>query len=170
MKTPLLLWSGIAVLLGGCASVSRDGSDQQAYYYAYKPQTVAAPQVLPLQAPPAAAPGRGPADVAHIVYFGFDQWHVEARYQGVVAQHGAYLRAHPQRKVFLEGHTDERGGTEYNLSLGQRRAEAVRSELRRLGVADQQLEAVSFGEEKPVDLSRTEEGYQLNRRVEFNYR
>ncbi|MNT76847.1 Peptidoglycan-associated lipoprotein precursor [compost metagenome] len=70
----------------------------------------------------------------------------------------------------LDGHTDERGGTEYNIGLGQRRAETVRQALMRMGVADSQLEAVSFGKEKPASQLQTEEGHQLNRRVEFSYR
>ena len=70
----------------------------------------------------------------------------------------------------LEGHTDSRGGREYNLALGQRRAEAVQRALTQLGVPAERLEAISWGMEKPASLANTEEGYQLNRRAEFSYR
>ena len=74
------------------------------------------------------------------------------------------------RKVTLEGHTDERGGREYNLALGQKRAEAVRSALGLLGVIDNQLEAVSFGKEKPAALGSDEAAMAKNRRAEISYR
>jgi peptidoglycan-associated lipoprotein len=72
--------------------------------------------------------------------------------------------------VALEGHTDERGGREYNLALGQRRAEAVRRALGLLGVNDSQLEAVSFGKEKPAATGADESAWSQNRRVEISYR
>jgi peptidoglycan-associated lipoprotein len=70
----------------------------------------------------------------------------------------------------IDGHTDERGGREYNLALGQKRAEAVRRALMLLGVADSQMEAVSFGEEKPADAASSEDAWAKNRRAELNYR
>lgn len=168
----LLCWAAVAALAAGCARTPRDGSDQAEYYVASprRAAPIASPAITPLQAPPAPPVGRGPADVAHIVYFGFDQWHLEPQYADIVLKHGAFLRANPHRSLLLEGHTDERGGTEYNIGLGQRRAETVRATLSRLGVPDRQMEAISFGEEKPASLDATEEGYRLNRRVEFNYR
>jgi peptidoglycan-associated lipoprotein len=81
-----------------------------------------------------------------------------------------YLMADGKRRLSLEGHTDERGGREYNLALGQKRAEAVRRALTLLGVRDQQVEPVSFGEEKPAANGFTEDAYAKNRRVEFTYR
>ncbi|MBQ0132111.1 MAG: OmpA family protein, partial [Comamonas sp.] len=74
------------------------------------------------------------------------------------------------RKVSIEGHTDERGGREYNLALGQKRAEAVRRSLGLLGVNDSQIEAVSFGEEKPAATGSTEDAFSKNRRAEISYR
>ena len=74
------------------------------------------------------------------------------------------------KKVVIEGHTDERGGREYNLALGQKRAEAVRSRLGLLGVAESQVEAVSFGKEKPAVQGSTEAAMEKNRRAEISYR
>jgi len=168
----LISWAAVAALTAGCAGTPRDGSEQGDYYIAKHRAAapVESPTIRTLEAPPAPPVGRGPADVAHTVYFGFDQWYLEPQYAEVVQKHGAFLRANPHRSVMLEGHTDERGGTEYNVGLGQRRAETVRAALSRMGVSDRQIEAVSYGEERPASLEITEEGYRLNRRVEFNYR
>jgi len=87
-----------------------------------------------------------------------------------VEAHASYLRNRPQSKVVIEGHTDQRGGREYNLALGQRRADSVQRALTQLGVPAERIEAISWGLEKPASLETTEEGYQLNRRAEFSYR
>lgn len=112
----------------------------------------------------------GPAGVSKIVYFDFDSYVVKPEYQGIVTAHAKYLVANRDRKATLEGHTDSRGGREYNLALGQRRAEAVRKSLALQGVPDSQLEAVSFGMEKPASTEQSEKGYAQNRRAEFRYR
>lgn len=117
-----------------------------------------------------AANGQGPVGVARIIYFGFDSYAVKAEDQSTLDAHARFLKANPSRKVMLEGHTDERGGSEYNLALGQKRAEAVRRALNVLGVQDSQMEAVSFGKEKPAVQGSTEDAYAQNRRVELNYR
>jgi peptidoglycan-associated lipoprotein len=80
------------------------------------------------------------------------------------------LKADAKRRVVLQGHTDERGGREYNLALGQKRAEAVRRQLTILGVSDAQQEAVSFGKEKPAAMGSDEASFAKNRRVELTYR
>ncbi|MEQ4617153.1 MAG: peptidoglycan-associated lipoprotein Pal [Corticimicrobacter sp.] len=103
------------------------------------------------------------------VYFGFDSYVVEPEYRDMVELHARYLTNNPQQRVRLEGNTDARGGTEYNLALGQRRAEAVRRTLTLLGVNDAQVEAISFGKEKPKALGNTEADYAENRRTDFNY-
>jgi len=83
--------------------------------------------------------------------------------------HAKFLRAQPTRKVAIEGHTDERGGREYNLALGQKRADSVRNALSILGVSPNQMEAVSFGKEKPVVTGLEETALAKNRRVEIRY-
>ena len=104
------------------------------------------------------------------VYFDFDSDNIKAEYREIVAGHGRYLAANPGVKVRLEGNTDERGSREYNLALGQKRAEAVRRALTLVGASDAQVEAVSFGEEKPAAAGASEDAYAKNRRVEIRYR
>jgi peptidoglycan-associated lipoprotein len=125
--------------------------------------------ITAVQVSPAGAAGQGPAGVGQVIYFDFDSFVVKPEYQGLVEQHARFLQAQRSRSVTLEGHTDERGSREYNLALGQKRAEAVRRSLVLLGVGDAQVEAVSFGAEKPAVAGSTEEAYAKNRRVEFRY-
>ena len=113
---------------------------------------------------------QGPRNVSRLVYFDFDSNAIKPEFQPVVDGQARFLRANPSRHIFLEGHTDERGGREYNLALGQRRAEAVRQALKLLGVQDKQMEAVSFGKEKPSDPGHDEGAWAKNRRVEIVYR
>jgi peptidoglycan-associated lipoprotein len=105
-----------------------------------------------------------------IVYFDFDSFVIRAEARPIIEAHGRRLRADDKLRVALEGHTDDRGGREYNLGLGQKRADAVRKALSLMGVADNQMEAVSFGKEKPAVPGNTEAAMQENRRVEINYR
>ena len=113
--------------------------------------------------------GIGPAGVTHVVFFDYDSFVVRAEARPVIENHARFLQANKQRKANLEGHTDERGGREYNLALGQKRAEAVRQALSLLGVSDNQLEAVSYGKEKPAAQGSSEADLAKNRRVEIRY-
>ncbi|CAG2127564.1 peptidoglycan-associated lipoprotein Pal [Cupriavidus plantarum] len=103
------------------------------------------------------------------VYFDFDSYTVKSDYQSVLSAHAQYLNANKSRKVLIQGNTDERGTSEYNLALGQKRAEAVRRSLNSLGVADSQLEAVSLGKEKPKALGHDEAAWAENRRADIVY-
>ena len=89
--------------------------------------------------------------------------------QPVVQNHSAFLTKNTSRKVLIQGNTDERGGTEYNLALGQKRAEAVRRSMASLGVSEGQIEAVSLGEEKPKATGSNEESWAENRRADIVY-
>ena len=113
----------------------------------------------------AAAPS-GP----RMVYFDYDSFAIKPEYQAVIEAQARYLKADRNRKASIEGHTDERGGREYNLALGQKRSEAVRRALGLLGVADAQVEAVSFGKEKPAVQGSDEASLAQNRRAEITYR
>ena len=113
--------------------------------------------------------GIGPAGVAHVVYFDYDSFVLKAEARPVIESHARFLQANKQRKAMLEGHTDERGGREYNLALGQKRAEAVQRALTLMGVPDSQIEAVSYGKEKPAVQGADEAAWSKNRRVEFKY-
>lgn len=111
-----------------------------------------------------------PAGMARVVYFDYDSFEVRPEFASALEAHAKYLAANRTRRVALEGHTDERGGREYNLALGQKRAEAVRRSLSLLGVSETQMEAVSFGEEKPAMTGFDEGAMARNRRVELTYR
>ena len=127
-------------------------------------------RVEPVAADPAGGNTAGPANVSRLVLFDYDSYDIKPEFQSIIDAHARFLRANPSRRVSLEGHTDERGGREYNLALGQRRAEAVRRALTLLGVNDNQLEAVSFGKEKPAAAGSDEASWAQNRRVEIAYR
>ncbi len=111
-----------------------------------------------------------PAQMQRIVYFDYDSFEVKPEFTSVLEANARYLNANRGVRVALEGHTDERGGREYNLALGQKRAEAVRRAMSLLGVQDNQMEAVSFGEEKPAQTGADESAWAKNRRVELTYR
>ena len=115
----------------------------------------------------AALPG---PNVARVIYFDYDSYTIKPEFQAAVEAHARFLNANKGRKVALEGHTDERGGREYNLALGQKRSEAVRRALGLLGVSESQMEAVSFGKEKPAATGNDEESFAKNRRAEVSYR
>ena len=115
-----------------------------------------------------AAAGVGPAG-SNIVFFDYDSFTLKPEARAVIENNAKFLQANKQRKAMLEGHTDERGGREYNLALGQKRAESVRQALTLLGVSDAQVEAVSFGKEKPLDAGSEEAALAKNRRVEIKY-
>ena len=116
----------------------------------------------------ASTQGVAPAGV-NVVYFDYDSFALKPEARAVLERNAAHLQANKQFKVQLEGHTAERGGREYNLALGQKRAETVRRALSLLGVSDAQLEAVSFGKEKPAASGADEAAFAKNRRVEIKY-
>ena len=113
--------------------------------------------------------GQGPAGIAHVVFFDYDSFVLRPEARPVIASHAQFLQTNKQRKANLEGHTDDRGGREYNLALGQKRADAVRQALSLLGVPESQLEAVSFGKEKPKATGSSDTDQAQNRRVEIRY-
>ena len=104
-----------------------------------------------------------------VIYFGYDESDVDADSVNVLEAHGAYLAENPGTIVRLEGHADERGSREYNIGLGERRAQAVRQILLLQGVTSTQLSTVSYGEERPAALGSDDEAWSLNRRVELVY-
>jgi peptidoglycan-associated lipoprotein len=116
----------------------------------------------------------GSADAAalaqRIVYFDFDSFVVKDEYRPMLEAHAKALSANRDKRMVVEGHTDERGGREYNLALGQKRAQAVTRSLVLLGVTEVQVEAVSFGEERPADAGHDEAAWAKNRRAELKDR
>jgi peptidoglycan-associated lipoprotein len=107
--------------------------------------------------------------VGVIVYFDYDRAEIKPEYVPIVAAHAKFLNGSPQRKVRLEGHSDERGSREYNIGLGERRAQAVRRALMLQGVNESQITTVSYGEERPAVQGGDEAAYAKNRRVELVY-
>lgn len=103
------------------------------------------------------------------IHFDFDSYTVSPQEMPTVNNHAQFLAKHKNVKVRLEGNTDERGGREYNLALGQKRSEAVKQRMTLLGVSPDQIETISFGKEKPKAYGHTEEDYYQNRRVDINY-
>jgi peptidoglycan-associated lipoprotein len=103
------------------------------------------------------------------VFFDFDSFTIREEFRPLIELHARYLVANKTRKVVVQGNTDERGSREYNLALGQKRAEAVRRAMLALGVAESQIEAVSFGEEKPRAVGTDEASYAENRRADLAY-
>ena len=105
-----------------------------------------------------------------VVYFDYDQAEIRPEFNALLQAHGRNLARNPNMQVRLEGHTDERGSREYNIGLGERRAQAVRRVLQLQGAGAQQLTTVSYGEERPAASGSDEESWRLNRRVELVYR
>ena len=103
------------------------------------------------------------------VYFDFDSYVIKEEHKALVEAHGKFLREHPEIKMLIQGNADERGSREYNLALGQKRAEAVRKALTLLGGKDAQIEAVSLGEEKPKNAGHDEAAWAENRRGDMLY-
>jgi len=126
--------------------------------------------VASVDARPLAAVPSGPAGVALVIYFDYDSFAIKPEFQAVIEKHAAFIKQDSKRRVAVEGHTDERGGREYNLALGQKRSEAVRKAFNLLGVSDGQIEAVSLGKEKPAMAGSSEEAFAKNRRAEIAYK
>jgi peptidoglycan-associated lipoprotein len=103
------------------------------------------------------------------VYFDFDSFAVKDEYRGLVEAHARYLQANRNARMTIQGNTDERGSREYNIALGQKRADAVKQAMRVLGASEQQIETVSFGEEKPRNQGHDENAWAENRRDDILY-
>ena len=132
-------------------------------------------QSIAASTPAATTPSMNPLDASiaisknRSVYFDFDKYLVKPEFMQALETHGKYLAANPKAVIKIEGNTDEQGGTEYNLALGQKRADAVAKVLRIYGVRDAQLEAISFGKEKPKSLGHDDESRAQNRRADLVY-
>lgn len=103
------------------------------------------------------------------IYFDYDKFDIKDEFKPLVEAHAKYLRENRQVKMLIQGNTDERGGREYNIALGQRRAEGVKKMLMLLGAREEQIEAVSLGEEKPKETGSTDTAHARNRRGDILY-
>jgi peptidoglycan-associated lipoprotein len=120
---------------------------------------------------PGAPPHRDPGNILaqRSVYYDFDKYDIKDEFKPLIEAHARYLRESGALKMLIQGNTDERGSREYNIALGQRRSEGVKRMLLLLGVREEQVEAVSLGEEKPKELGHTEEAWTRNRRSDMLY-
>ena len=165
--------TALTVLLGACSSTpvapvatAMDTTPKPTTPMAEKPAVSKPVVTVPI------APYLDPASALYqkrSVYFDFDQYTVKPEYTPVLEMHGKYLAANANIHIRVEGNTDEQGGTEYNLALGQKRAEAVVRALKVYGAKDAQLEAVSFGKEKPKSTGHDEAALAQNRRADLAY-
>jgi peptidoglycan-associated lipoprotein len=128
------------------------------------PQSQVASVDLSKSAAAATAPSQ------RLVYFDFDSFVIKDEFKPMLDAHARVLAANRGKRMVIEGHTDERGSREYNLALGQKRAESVLRVLTLLGVTDAQVEAVSFGEERPAETGHDEAAWAKNRRAELKDR
>ncbi len=170
-----LLLSGFGFGLTGCASMGEKEQPQPApVEYGEQPavdgeaQTTGTDMDTGETGRPVGTDAAG-YPMPRTIYFGYDMSEIREDDKRVLEAHARFLTSHPQTRVRLEGHADERGSREYNLALGEKRAQAARRYLGILGVLDRQMDTLSYGEEKPVDPSHNETAWQLNRRLEIIY-
>lgn len=160
------------VLLGACSSTPVAPVASATSPAPVAPATPSKPAV---SAPVAAGPmapyldPQSPLYQKRSIYFDFDQSVLKPEYAPILEMHGKYLASHSDVHIRVQGNTDEQGGTEYNLALGQKRAEIVVKALKVYGARDTQLEAVSFGKEKPKALGHDEAAHAENRRSDLAY-
>jgi peptidoglycan-associated lipoprotein len=177
MKQRVFLAAALLAVLAACSSgVPLDNVPVEDKTGVTAPKDATGPagggqtSVAPVQADLAASDKSGPTNVSRIIYFDYDSNEIKPEFRSLLEAHARYLKANARRHVVIEGNTDERGGSEYNLALGQRRSEAVRQALELLGVPTAQMESVSFGKEKPAVDGHDESAWSQNRRAEIAYR
>ena len=171
------LYVALAALAAGCASqeAKRDAPVTDRSSSVAPPTGTTAPSTAtrPSTSSPSVAgnPLRDPSNILskRSVYFDFDSNAVKDEYRGLVQAHSKYLTDRRDSRVRIEGNTDERGSREYNLALGQRRAESVKRAMTVLGVSDGRIETTSYGEEKPVATGHDESSWAQNRRADIKY-
>ena len=168
----------VALVAVACSSTSLEQKPASAPEARPAPaaESAPAPASVPLRQAGAPAPMRidplfDPNSMLthRSVYFDYDRSVIHESDVPVVEAHGRYLVDHPARTVRIEGNCDERGGREYNLALGQRRADAMRERLRLLGVSSERVETISLGKEKPRNAGHDEAAWAQNRRADINY-
>ena len=164
-----LILAVLAVFTAGCTKAVKPAAPA--------PVTAAAPATVaqPAPAAPAAAPQVSPLDdpssplAQRIVYFDFDKSDIKPEFLDTLTAHAKYLVANPTQKIRIEGYTDERGTVEYNIALGDRRAQAVRRFMLFQGVSADQISTVSYGEAHPADAGHDETAWAKNRRAVIVY-
>jgi len=165
----LLLPSLLVAALAACSTAPTETTAPVADTKPTKPAEVTKP-AEPVKVDPLAALKDPNNILSHrSVYFDFDKYDIRVIYQPMIEAHAKFLVSNPQLKVLIQGNADERGSREYNLALGQKRAEAVKKAMGLLGAKDAQMEAVSLGEEKPKATGHDEASWEQNRRADVLY-
>ncbi len=168
----LALYVALAVMAAACASketkTETPVDDKSAAVTAPTPNSGGS-TVKPTQPSGPVTGINDPMLLKKSVYFEFDSNSVKDEYRGMIQAHSKFLSDNRDKKVRIEGNCDERGSREYNLALGQRRAEAVKKVMTVLGVADGRIETTSYGEEKPVAMGHDEAAWAQNRRADIKY-
>jgi len=168
----IALYLTLAILAAACASKeTKDETPVTDRTTSTQPQTPnTGNSQITQQRPTAPVTGLSDAQLAkRSVYFDFDSNAVKDEYRGVIQVQSKYLGDNRDKKIRIEGNCDERGSREYNLALGQRRAEAVKKVMTVLGVSDGRIETISYGEEKPVAMGHDEAAWAQNRRADIKY-
>lgn len=158
-----LVITAIAAALAACSSVPLDQTDTSSAGAGGDMDSTTTGQVMDPFNP------QSPLAQQRSVYFEFDSYSVPDQYRNLVEMHASYLASHSQQNIRIEGNADARGGSEYNLALGQRRSDAVARMMTLLGASNMQIEAVSFGKERPKALGNTDADYAENRRADIVY-
>jgi peptidoglycan-associated lipoprotein len=170
-RTVLILMVAASLCLAACAGKPKR-ADASAAGTAAGAQTSGADSASAAGGAEEGAAAAGPLAgtlAKRIIYFDFDSSEIKGDGTEIAAAHARYLAANPAMRVRLEGHTDERGSREYNIGLGERRAQSVRRALLLQGATETQLSTVSYGAERPVAAGSNESAWQQNRRVEIVY-
>ncbi len=176
MRRPLLLLCNV-VWLGACSTTAPPATAPMAHNEKPVAQKASAAPAAPAQASAVSAPAaESPWKIfrreqltldGRSVYFDYDRFAIRADAYPVIEQHASLPIQFPKDRVVLQGNCDERGGREYNLALGQKRADAVKERLSILGVPSARIETVSYGKEKPREPCHDEKCWSANRRVDF---
>jgi peptidoglycan-associated lipoprotein len=178
MHKTVILWAAVigASLLAGCSSPkprTAAGAGSASSVPADQSQTTGADMASAGSVGAANGPGVAGPSAPQLqnrsIYFDFDSSDIKSEFEALVTAHARYLASSPSTRVRLEGNTDERGSREYNIGLGERRAQSVRRALMLQGVAESQITTVSYGEERPAVTGHTEEAWTRNRRVDIVY-
>ncbi|HZM35850.1 MAG TPA: peptidoglycan-associated lipoprotein Pal [Burkholderiales bacterium] len=178
----VLTAAGLAALLAGCATTTdseaqssagvedRSAGTKPGAAKPVDPKPVASVDLTASRKDPAAAL-KDPKSILsqRSIYYDYDKFDVKDEYRPLIEAHAKYLREHPETKILIQGNTDERGSREYNVGLGQRRSDGVKSILVLLGARESQIESVSLGEEKPQVEGSNEEAWSRNRRSDILY-
>lgn len=171
----IILCAAMVSFLAACSSTPVKSEDQTASAQTSSAKSTANSNATTAPVGSTATQGNPLKDPNNIlakrsVYFAFDKYAVDDKYHALIQAHAAYLHSHPDAKVTLEGNADERGGAEYNLALGQKRAAAVQKMMELSGASAKQMEAISFGKEKPKAAGHDEAAWAENRRTDVHYK